>query len=110
MVLKYHETLTTIAYMPTITVMANIQYTIRGIPPKIDIRLRKLARLRGQSLNQVVIEQLSAQDNIAYGQRPRPAQKAYNTDFDEFFGTMTPLDGEVESALRAQRAVDTRDW
>lgn len=39
--------------------MKTKQYTIRNIPEPVDRYLRKLAKLSGRSLNQVVIEELS---------------------------------------------------
>lgn len=35
------------------------QYTIRNVPEQVDKYLRKRARLSGQSLNQVVLQELS---------------------------------------------------
>ena len=42
--------------------MKAIQYTIRNIPEPIDRYLRKRAKISGQSLNSVIIEELS--DNV----------------------------------------------
>ena len=42
--------------------MKAIQYTIRNIPAPIDRYLRKRAKISGQSLNSVIIEELS--DNL----------------------------------------------
>jgi hypothetical protein len=39
--------------------MKAIQYTIRNIPVPIDRYLRKRAKISGQSLNHVIIEELS---------------------------------------------------
>lgn len=39
--------------------MKAIQYTIRNIPTSVDRYLRKRARISGQSLNQVIINELS---------------------------------------------------
>ena len=39
--------------------MKTKQYTIRNIPEPVDRYLRKRAKLSGQSLNQVVIEELT---------------------------------------------------
>lgn len=39
--------------------MATKQYTIRNIPEPVDRYLRKRAKLSGQSLNAVIIEELS---------------------------------------------------
>ena len=39
--------------------MANIQYTIRNIPPEVDKTLKKRARIAKKSINQVVVDELS---------------------------------------------------
>jgi hypothetical protein len=90
--------------------MATIQYTIRGIPAQVDSRLRRLARLRGQSLNQIVIEQLTAESKPSHKQAFSSKKPTVNTDFDDLFGLMTPLEPAVETALQAQRTVNPKDW
>lgn len=40
-----------------------IQYTIRGVPPATDRRLRKLAKISGKSLNEVVVDELASKDS-----------------------------------------------
>lgn len=44
--------------------MKAIQYTIRNIPAPIDRYLRKRAKISGQSLNSVIIEELSDKAGI----------------------------------------------
>lgn len=44
--------------------MRTKQYTIRNIPEPVDRYLRKRAKLSGQSLNQVVIEELSERAGV----------------------------------------------
>lgn len=39
--------------------MKTIKYTIRNVPVQVDRYLRKRAQISGQSLNQVIIEELS---------------------------------------------------
>jgi hypothetical protein len=90
--------------------MATIQYTIRGIPAQVDSRLRRLARLRGQSLNQIVIEQLTAESKPSHKQAFSSKKPTVNTDFDDLFGLMTPLEPAVETVLQAQRTVNPKDW
>ena len=91
--------------------MSTIQYTIRGIPPEIDAKLRRLANLRNQSLNQVVLEQLSSNKKIASNkQSTRIIKSKVNTDFDDLFGNITPFEPEVEAALNSQRAANPKDW
>ncbi|HVC35867.1 MAG TPA: hypothetical protein VNE40_00250 [Candidatus Dormibacteraeota bacterium] len=90
--------------------MSTIQYTIRGVPSEVDSKLRRLANLRSQSLNQVVLEQLSS-NKVNSPQKSTDITKSkVNTDFDDLFGTITPLEPEVEAALSSQRAVRPKDW
>jgi hypothetical protein len=39
---------------------SNTQYTVRGIPAEVDAALRRRARQRGVSLNQLLVEELTA--------------------------------------------------
>jgi hypothetical protein len=43
-----------------------VQYTIRGVPSEVDYVLRQRAAQRNQSLNQVILEELT----LASGRRP----------------------------------------
>lgn len=45
--------------------MKAIQYTIRNIPTPVDRYLRKRAQISGQSLNQVIIDELSEKAGVA---------------------------------------------
>jgi hypothetical protein len=90
--------------------MSNIQYTIRGIPPEIDAKLRRLASLRNQSLNQVVLEQLSSDKLNSPKRSTHIVKSKVNTDFDDLFGSITPLEPKVEAALGSQRVVNPKDW
>lgn len=90
--------------------MSTIQYTIRGIPPETDAKLRRLARLRKQSLNQVVLEQLSSDKLNSSKKSTHIAKSKVNTDFDDLFGSITPLEPEVEAALSSQRMMNPKDW
>ena len=90
--------------------MPTIQYTIRGVPPEIDAKLRRLASLRNQSLNQVVIEQLSSNKLNSPKRSTHIVKAKVNTDFDDLFGSITPLEPEVEAALSSQRVVNPKDW
>ncbi len=44
--------------------MKAIQYTIRNIPAPIDRHLRKRAAISGQSLNSIIIEELSSSAGV----------------------------------------------
>ena len=75
------------------------QYTIRGIPPEVDRILRKRAAQLKQSLNQVVVDELTR----ATVGRPRKA------DFSDVVGRWTP-DPAFDEILAAQRRIDRDKW
>lgn len=55
-----------------------IEYTIHGIPAALDAALRRRARERGASLNQTVIDALSAALGVAeVGVEPRSGSPAH---------------------------------
>ena len=76
-----------------------IQYTIRGVPREIDKALRKKAARKKQSLNQLILDELSA----ATGARKR------RVDFSDLVGTWGP-DPEFDKILEEQRQIDPDMW
>jgi hypothetical protein len=78
---------------------APVQYTIRGIPPEVDRVLRQKAARRKQSLNRVVLEELTV---AAIGGQPR-------ADFADLAGRWTP-DPAFDEILAAQRRIDRDKW
>ena len=77
----------------------SIQYTIRGVPPEVDRVLRKKAARRKQSLNQVILHELT---EATIGSRRR-------TDFSDVVGRWTP-DPAFDEILSAQRQIDWDKW
>ena len=78
---------------------ASIQYTIRGVPPSVDRALRQKAARRKQSLNQVILEELTM---AAIGKLPRE-------DFSDLVGKWTP-DPAFDEILASQRRIDLDKW
>lgn len=76
-----------------------LQYTIRGIPPEVDRAFRRKAARHKQSLNQVVVDELTAATT-------GPRQKA---DFDDVLGKWTP-DPAFDRIIAAQRQIDPDKW
>jgi len=76
-----------------------VQYTIRGIPREVDRVLRQKAARRKQSLNQVILEELTV---AAIGGQPR-------ADFTDLAGGWTP-DPAFDEILAAQRRIDRDKW
>jgi hypothetical protein len=77
----------------------SIQYTIRGIPREVDRVLRKKAAQRKQSLNRVILDELSVA--TIGGQR--------RADFSDIVGRWTP-DPTFDEILAAQRQIDWGKW
>jgi hypothetical protein len=78
---------------------ASIQYTIRGIPPEVDRALRRKAARRKQSLNRVILDELTA---ATIGDRCR-------ADFSDIVGRWTS-DPAFDEILAAQRQIDWDKW
>ena len=82
--------------------MKDIQYTIRGIPKRINAKIRKKAKEEGKSLNKVVIEAL------AHGLGLTDVPQKYN-DLDDLVGTWGD-DPEFDEAVKAMDQVDPDLW
>jgi len=78
---------------------AKVQYTIRGVSPEVDRVLRKKAALRKKSLNQVILDELTA----------AALQRKQHADFSDLVGRWTP-DSDFDEVLAAQRQVDWEKW
>lgn len=77
----------------------SVQYTIRGVPLEVDRALRRKAKQRKQSLNQVILEELIAG---AVGRKTR-------ADFSDLVGQWVP-DSGFDEILAAQRQIDFDKW
>ena len=75
------------------------QYTIRGVPPEVDRVLRRKAATRKTSLNQVILDELTA---ATVGSRKR-------ADFADLAGQWTPDPG-FDEIVAAQRQIDPGKW
>jgi hypothetical protein len=70
----------------------DIQYTVRGIPQEVDQALRRKAARRKLSLNQIIVEELTAG---TIGRRKR-------ADFHDVAGQWTP-DPAFDAIIATQR-------
>lgn len=82
--------------------MKTIQYTIRSVSPQLDKRLRQLAKLKGTSLNKVVLETLETKTNDA-------DTEGLNHSLDFLAGSIKP-DPEFEAALEDFEKIDEEMW
>jgi len=76
-----------------------LQYTVRGIPREVDRILRQKAAQRKQSLNQVILDELTV---ATVGRKQR-------ADFSDLVGQWTP-DPAFDEILAAQRKIDWDKW
>ena len=79
-----------------------MQYTIRNVPDTLDEALRRAARERGKSLNQVAIEALARGAGVT-GERSR------QRDLNDIAGTWRK-DPAFDSALATQDTIDAELW
>lgn len=79
-----------------------MQYTIRNVPNSLDEALRRAARERGKSLNEVAIEALARGAGITPDRRRQ-------RDLSDIAGTWRK-DAAFDSALAAQDTIDEEMW
>ena len=79
-----------------------MQYTIRNVPGTLDEALRRVARERGKSLNEIAIEALARGAGIT-GERKR------QRDLADIAGTWRK-DAAFDRALAAQHTIDEAMW
>ncbi len=78
-----------------------MQYTIRGVPPEVDVAIRRRAREAGTSLNQAVNDALAEGAGVG---RIRPRR-----DLGDIAGSWK-RDRATEEALAAQDVIDEALW
>lgn len=78
---------------------ASVQYTIRGVPREVDRVLRQKAARRKQSLNQVILDELT-KGTVG---SPRRA------DFADLVGKWK-RDRAFDEIIAAQRQIDPEEW
>ncbi len=76
-----------------------VRYTIRGVPRDVDRALRQRAAQRKQSLNQLILDELTA---ATVGRRQR-------ADFSDLVGQWTP-DPAFDKIMGTQRQIDSDKW
>jgi hypothetical protein len=79
-----------------------MQYTIRNIPETLDEALRRVARERGKSLNEVAIEALARGAGIT-------AERSRQRDLGDIARTWRK-DAAFDSALASQDSIDEEMW
>ena len=79
-----------------------MQYTIRNVPGMLDEALRRVARERGKSLNEVAIEALARGAGIT-------GERCQRRDLGDIAGTWRN-DPNFDRALAAQDTIDEEIW
>lgn len=82
--------------------MSKIQYTIRNIPPSVDLVIKKRANRLGKSFNQTVVDILTLQ---TFGTIKPPK----DNNFDWLFN-VNSLDKSFDEAINEQSLVDKSLW
>jgi len=82
--------------------MNSLQYTIRGILPWMDERLRAIAKREGKSLNTATV------DALMRGLDPNPTEQEHH-DMDDLIGTWVHDPG-TEEALASMDTIDDEIW
>ncbi|MCW5966111.1 MAG: toxin-antitoxin system HicB family antitoxin [Bryobacterales bacterium] len=75
------------------------QYTLRGIPHHVDVKLKALAAAQGKSLNQFVIEELSR----------TAGEPLRRNEFSDLCGAWAP-DEAMDAIFGSQRQIDLDKW
>jgi hypothetical protein len=81
--------------------MTSIQYTIRSVPPTLDLFFRKEAKRTDQSLNQVLL------DYLYVGAKPDIKADEIASNFDWMFGLDTIEEVSLK-AIQEQREIDKK--
>ena len=79
-----------------------MQYTIRNVPRTLDEALRRAARERGKSLNEVAIEALARGTGVTQDRRRQ-------RDLGDIAGTWSN-DAAFDSASALQDTIDEEMW
>jgi plasmid stability protein len=79
-----------------------MQYTIRNVPNALDEALRRSARERGKSLNQVAVEALARGAGVT-------EERERQRDLGDIAGTWRK-DPAFDRALAAQDTIDEEIW
>jgi hypothetical protein len=82
--------------------MAEIQYTIRGIPDRLDKKIREIAAKEKKSLNETALDALKT----GVGLSDFPVRY---TDLDELVGTWVD-DPEFDRVIREMDQIDPELW
>jgi len=82
--------------------MKSKQYTIRGISPDLDDRLREEMRRTGKSLNSIAVETLD--QTFRSGGEP-----LLRDDMEDLIGTWEK-DPDCENALESMRVIEPHLW
>jgi len=79
-----------------------MQYTIRNVPDSLDEALRRAARARGKSLNEVAIEALARGAGVT-------GESRRQRDLGDIAGTWHK-DAAFDNAVAAQDTIDEEVW
>jgi hypothetical protein len=100
--LRHYPTFAVLAFYACNAYNGCMQYTIRNVPDSLDEALRRVARERGKSLNDVAIEALARGAGVT-------AQRSRQRELGDVAGTWRK-DPAFDRALAAQDTIDEEMW
>lgn len=84
------------------------QYTIRNIPPEVDSYFRRLAKIKGKSLNRVILDELEEKSGAN-----KPKNAPLGERLDWFFGAKT-IDDKIlkfwQEDDKIQKELTRKEW
>lgn len=86
--------------------MKAIQYTVRNIPEPVDRYLRKRAKISGQSLNQVIVDELSEK----VGKPGESLLESLDWFIGSDDGSMCEVDEFLAQEDKIQKARVAKEW
>ena len=81
--------------------------TIRGVDPSVSARLKQVAKNKGKSVNQLVLDIIK--QDIGMQKRKKFTKK--HKDLDHLFGKWTHAEFEkIQGIINSQRKIDLELW
>jgi len=90
------------AGMPARKTVKTVQYTVRGVSPRVDRALRVMSRREGCSLNETLLRALRQFAGVSQ-------VRETHHDLDDLAGTWID-DSELDAAFAEQRWIDVDLW
>ncbi len=81
--------------------------TIRGVDPSVAAKLKQVAKSKGKSVNQLVLDMIK--QDIGMQKRQKYTKK--HKDLDHLFGKWTSAEfDKIQGIINSQRKIDPELW